>query len=47
MVARGRWRYAETGLLDRAHVKALLRVWPELMAQQFVLRLRPAGTVPG
>jgi hypothetical protein len=25
-------------------VKTLLRIWPELMAQQFVLRLRPAGT---
>lgn len=24
-------------------VKALLRFWPELMAQQFVLRLRPGG----
>jgi hypothetical protein len=23
-------------------VKSLLRAWPELMAQQFVLRLRPA-----
>jgi 2-polyprenyl-3-methyl-5-hydroxy-6-metoxy-1,4-benzoquinol methylase len=87
-LARGSWRYTETGLLDRTHlrfftrrtahelvrgagfeiererfspieqppgvlrriaplptdvaVKALLRVWPELMAQQFVLRLRPS-----
>jgi 2-polyprenyl-3-methyl-5-hydroxy-6-metoxy-1,4-benzoquinol methylase len=89
---RGAWRYTETGLLDRTHlrfftrrtahelvrgagfeiererfspieqapgmlrqllprvtdvaVKSMLRIWPELMAQQFVLRLRPGGPAP-
>jgi 2-polyprenyl-3-methyl-5-hydroxy-6-metoxy-1,4-benzoquinol methylase len=37
----GRLRRALPRATDRA-VKALLRVWPELFAQQFVLRLRPA-----
>ena len=41
----------EPGLMRRAlpratdvAIKSLLRVWPELMAQQFVLRLRPTAT---
>ncbi|MFL5780721.1 MAG: class I SAM-dependent methyltransferase [Thermoleophilaceae bacterium] len=41
-VPPGRLRRALPRVTDVA-VKTILRIWPELMAQQFILRLRPCG----